>query len=395
MRNFSEKTGPVIELEKHFQVQRRAKRWGWLLLGCVLCAGAPSVVGCAPEPLPDGDRRVALQGTTERVILPTHRELRERSSELSALLDELASDPTTADLPATRQAYLDVRGPLEEAEAFAFGPAEELNTFKSIDDSPVDTVKIDAELASDSELNAARVRQLGTNKRGLHAIEYLLFPSDDAELEAALLADDVAGERRRRFASGAGQLVADAARALDEAWLPEKGGYARRFSEPGAPDSVEATVQLCLDTLLNQTVVLSEVLANVKLGKPLGAGTGGRIDASLQESGRARASLGDMLSNLRGVRSIYLGSRDDAKVTSLSSLVHAKSPAADMHALAALDEAEAALRDVPEPLDDALNDSPEQVQKAYDAVKSLKRVLATEVLSTLGASLKFSDNDGD
>jgi predicted lipoprotein len=364
-------------------------------VGSLFCAGAPSVVGCAPEPLPDGDRRVALQGTTERVILPTHQELRERSSELSALLDELATDPSTADLAATRQAYLDVRGPLEEAEAFAFGPAEELNTFKSIDDSPVDTVKIDAELAADGELDATQVGRLGTNKRGLHAIEYLLFPADDAELEGALLADDVAGQRRRQFVSAAGQLVASGARELEQAWQPEKGGYARRFSEPGAPDSVEATVQLCLDTLLNQTVVLSEVLANVKLGKPLGAGTGGGVDAALQESGRARASLSDMLSNLRGVRNIYLGTRDDAKVTSLSSLVHAKSPAVDVHALAALDDAEAALRDVPEPLDDALNDSPEQVQKAYDAVKNLKRVLATEVLSTLGASLKFSDNDGD
>ena len=38
---------------------------------------------------------------------------------------------------------------------------------------------------------------------------------------------------------------------------------------------------------------------------------------------------------------------------------------------------------------------PETVTAAYDAMKGLKRVLATEVLSSLGASLKFSDNDGD
>ncbi len=335
---------------------------------------------------------MALQGTTERVIMPTHHELRERARELSALLDELASDPATADLAATRQAYLDVRGPLEEAEAFAFGPAEDLNTFKSIDSAPVDTAKIDAELTSDVELSATQVSKLGTNKRGLHAIEYLLFPADDAELEAALLADDVSGERRRQFASAAGQLVASAARELELAWQPEKGDFARRFTEPGAPDSVDATVQAGLDTLLNQTVVVSEVLANVKLGKPLGADTGGKVDAALQESGRAQASLSDMLGNLRGVRNIYRGTRDDERVTSLSTLVHAKSPAADVHAL---DEAEVALRDLPEPLDDALTEAPEKVQQAYDAVKQLKRVLATEVLSTLGASLTFSDNDGD
>jgi predicted lipoprotein len=66
-----------------------------------------------------------------------------------------------------------------------------------------------------------------------------------------------------------------------------------------------------------------------------------------------------------------------------------------VHARAALADAEAALLAIPEPFTDALTDSPETAQAAYDSLKALKRVLATEVLSSLGASLKFSDNDGD
>jgi predicted lipoprotein len=60
-----------------------------------------------------------------------------------------------------------------------------------------------------------------------------------------------------------------------------------------------------------------------------------------------------------------------------------------------LDAATTAVAAIPEPFTAALNDSPETVTAAYDAMKALKRVLATEVLSSLGASLKFSDNDGD
>jgi putative iron-regulated protein len=395
MRKFSEKTGPVIELEKHFQVQPRLRPWGWLLLAVAFGAGTHTVVGCAPEPLPDGDRRVALQGTTERVILPTHEELRQRTSELSTLLDELASDPASADLAATRQAYVDVRGPLEEAEAFAFGPAEDLGSFQALDSAPVDTAKIDAELAADTELDAAQVGRLGTNKRGLHAIEYLLFPADDAALEAALMADDLTGERRRQFASAAGQLVKSGAGELEQAWDPENGGYARRFSEPGGADSVSRDVQAGLDTLLNETVVLSEAVANVKLGKPLGTATGGKVEPAAQESERAAASVSDMRANLRGIRNVYFGARDDSQVVGLSSLVRAKSPSADANARAALADAEAALRAIPEPFGQALLESPELVTAAYEAIKALKRVLATEVLGTLGASLKFSDNDGD
>ena len=99
----------------------------------------------------------------------------------------------------------------------------------------------------------------------------------------------------------------------------------------------------------------------------------------------------------RAVRSRVIGvrSREGLAEPSLATLVHAKNPAADVHARAALVDAEAALLGIPEPFTDALTDSPETVQAAYDSLKALKRVLATEVLSSLGASLKFSDNDGD
>lgn len=378
------------EIEKRFQLQvcpRGLARLGPLLLGWAL--------GCAPVALPDGERRVALGSTTAQVILPTYAELRSRSAELASLLEELNRMPGAADLAATRQAYRDVRAPLQEAQAFGFGPSAELHSPAVLDQSPIDTSKLEAELVTETELTPQHLRTLGANKRGLHAIEYLLFPEDDAALAAALLADDTTGARRRQFASAAGQLVAVGAEALWAAWEPAKGGYARRFSEPGGPDSVSNDVQAGLDTLLNETVVLTEVIANVKLGKPLGVVTGGSVDPSVQESERAGASISDMLGNLRGIRNVYFGAREGYAEPSLSTLVHAKSPSADVHARAALADAEAALLAIPEPFTQALEESPETARAAYESLKTLKRILATEVLSSLGASLKFSDSDGD
>ena len=373
------------EFENHFQIQLRR--------GCCWLVGLS--LGCAPVALPDGERRVALRGATEQVIVPTYAELAERTAELSSLLDELASAPTDADLVAIRQAYLAVRTPLQESAAFGFGPAQDLHAVAAMDQSPIDPAKIDAELASANDLTPERVSALGANKRGLHAIEYLLFPDGDAEVDAALVATDQAGERRREFASVAAQLVADSAESLRAAWEPEMGGYARQFDEPGGPDSVSSSVQAGLDTLLNETVVLSELIIKVKLGKPLGTATGGKLEPAAQESERAGASLSDIASNLRGIRNIYFGARQGSAEPNLAGLVRAKSPSADLDARAALDAADAALSAVPEPLTLALSEAPETVTAAYAAIQALKRVLATEVLSSLGASLKFSDNDGD
>jgi len=392
MPNTSVKTGSLFELEKHFQVQPRSPGARWRL---ALLAGLALAFGCAPSPLEDGERRTALRETTELVILPTYLELEERTAELAQQLDELARDPARVDLAALRQAYLDARVPWEESQAFGFGPAADLHAQAGIDQSPLDAAKLDAELASDVELSVKYVRGLGANKRGLHAIEYLLFPEGDAEQETALLAADTMGERRRQYAAAAGRLVADGAEALWAAWDPESGGYARRFSQPGGPESVSPSVQAGLDTLLNEAVVASELVANVKLGRPLGVTTGGNIDPAAQESERAGASLSDMRASLRGIRNVYFGARDGEAEPSLTTLVHAKSPSADVHARAALAEAEAALLAIPEPFTLALEESPDRVRAAYDALKTLKRVLATEVLSSLGASLKFSDADGD
>lgn len=352
----------------------------------------------------DGERRTALRGTTELVILPTYRELADTTSSLADELDALESSGAgadsareleRADLGPARQAYLDVRAPLGESQAFAFGPAVDLHSSSKLDAAPVEADKVDAALAGDGALDVKGVRLLGADKRGLHGIEYLLFPEGDADVEAALLADDEAGRRRRSYLSSAARVVADAARELAEAWEPEHGDYAARFSEPGGPNSVSDTVQPGLDTLLNECVYLSEIVANRKLGDPLGVTSGGDVDPAAQESERSGASLADMLANLRGMRNVYRGGRDDSAASSLSTLVRGKSPATDRRVRDAFDAAEASLLAIPEPLTSALDEAPSTVNDAYESVKQLKQVLATEVLSTLGASLKFSDNDGD
>lgn len=365
-----------------------------LTLGLALLAVGLSSA-CAPVPLPDGERRVALRATTEQVILPTYAELRDRCAELSAALDGLASEPPEVDLGELRGLYLEARAPLKEAEAFGFGPATELRSPALLDQAPIAPQKIDAELAADTELTQKSVRAFGADKRGLHAIEYLLFPADDTDLEAKLVEGTSEGARRRLYLSLVGRIVRDAAVELDDAWSPASGDYARRFSAPGAEDSVSKTVQAGLDTLLNESVFLAELVADAKLGKPLGLANGGRIDPGAQESERSGASIADVLGNLRGIRNVYLGTRDGSVGASLSSLVQAKSPTVNHHALDALEGAEAAVRAIPEPLTEALVDEPETVTAAYDAIKTLKHVLATEVLGTLGASLKFNDNDGD
>ena len=136
-------------------------------------------------------------------------------------------------------------------------------------------------------------------------------------------------------------------------------------------------------------------VADTRIGKPLGLATGGAPQPALEESGPSDNSLADMAASLRGIRAIYTGARAAAGTGGIGAIVAAQSPATDREVRDLLDRAIDAVGAIPRPFRAAIVDQRALVQAAYDAVKELKRVLATEVLAALGATLKFNDNDGD
>jgi predicted lipoprotein len=140
---------------------------------------------------------------------------------------------------------------------------------------------------------------------------------------------------------------------------------------------------------------LSESVAVAKLGKPLGLATGGDPQPELEESGPSDNSLADMVSNLHSIRNVYFGTRSGLPGSGIDRLVTAQSPATHRAVVEALDGAVQAIEGIPRPFSTAVEEHQAEVQRAYDAVKVLQRVLATEVVAVLGATLQFNDNDGD
>ena len=61
----------------------------------------------------------------------------------------------------------------------------------------------------------------------------------------------------------------------------------------------------------------------------------------------------------------------------------------------AIDEALAAIAAIPHPYRDALTGEPASIDAALEAVRALQRLLGTEVVAVLGATLAFNGNDGD
>ena len=350
---------------------------------------------CAPVPLGDGTRRQAVRGLTEQVVRPALDDVAARAGELAAAIGALAAAPSQAALDAAQDAWRAARAPWKECDAFAFGPATDERLGVAIDQFPVVPAKIESEIAGTAPLTVEYIDTIGADRKGFHAIEHLVFgDGDDAAVLASLTTDAAAARRRELAIALAGNLERKVLE-LRGAWAPDGGGYAETVAAPGSANATYPTIKAVIDAFVNESVFLAELVADARIGKPLGLATGGAPQPALEESGPSDNSLADMAASLRGIRAIYTGARAGGGAGGIGAIVAAQSPATDREVRDLLDRAIAAVGAIPRPFRAAIVDQRALVQAAYDAVKELKRVLATEVLAALGATLKFNDNDGD
>jgi predicted lipoprotein len=368
------------------------------IAACVLAL----VTTCAPVPLGDGVRRQTVRALTEQVILPALDDVAARAAELGAAAASLAGAPSLPALDAAQEAWRAARAPWKECDAFAFGPAMDERLAVAIDQFPVEPVKIESEIAGTAALTVDYIDTIGADRKGFHALEYLLFGGGDDAAVLALLTTDVSAARRRELTVALAGNLERKVQELRRAWAPDGGGYAERVATPGAANPTYATVKASIDAFVNESVFLAELVADARIGKPLGLATGGTPQPALEESGPSDNSLADMAASLRGIRAVYTGSRDGdgdgtgtGGIGGIGGLVAAQSPATDREVRDLIARALAAVEAIPRPFRAAVVERPAEVQAAYDAVKELKRILATEVLAVLGATLKFNDNDGD
>jgi len=362
---------------------------------------ALAAAACAPVPLGDGPRRQAVRALTEQVIQPTLDDATARAALLAAAARALADAPSQATLDAAQEAWRTARAPWKACDAFGFGPATDARLAAAIDQLPVEPAKIEAEIAGTAELTVDYIDTIGADRKGFHAVEHVVFGAgDDAAVLASLTTDASAGRRRALVAALAGNLERKV-RELGSAWAPDGGGYAETVATPGAANATYPTIKSVLDAFANRSVFLAELVADARIGKPLGLATGGAPQPALEESGPSDNSLADMAATVRGIRAIYTGARDaDATATApagggIGGIVAAQRPATDREARDLFERALAAIEAVPRPFRAAIVEHPAEAQAAYDAVKELEQLLATEVLAALGATLSFNGNDGD
>ncbi len=306
-----------------------------------------------------------LHDLTFVVVLPGYRDFAASAAELRRAAEAFRAEPSPENLEAVRKAWAAARRAWNLCQAHLVGPEADRLLDAKIDHFPVSPSRIEEVVRGSEPIDADRVELLGANRKGLGAIEVLLFEGEGAS------------RRRDLVAAMAGNLQ-KVAEEIRDLWEPGRGGF--------DPALAAGSRDAAFDLVINRMIFFAESTADLYLRTP----PGDHADSPRPQ--RSVRSLEDVRERLRGLRNLYEGRPGGA---GLAALVEKAGPELDRAIRAAFDQAEADVAAIPGSLAGDLKRAPAEVQKAFGSIKELKMRLATDLVSVYRTTLRISPFDGD
>ena len=395
---------------------RIGSAWVLALALALGCGGDDSGTG---QPTDNFDRLSMLANLGDNLLVPVYQQFQSSSAELEAAVASYCSALGTADetvrLGDAQAAWSATMDSWQLAEAMLFGPAamnertlrEQVYSWPAVSSCAVDQ-EVAAYLGEPSTVDIATKLN---NRRGLDAIEYLLFSTElnhtcPVQTAPAGWNELAAPDRQAARCGYAGLAAADVAvraNTVVNAWSPSGDNFIGDLKSAGLSGSSFDSAQEAVNVVSDALFYLDTEVKTMKLGEPAGI-TLNSCNTAMEpcpdelESQFASRSKEHVIANLRGAALLYAGDSlagdpglgfDDFLIelgaedlaTTLSSELAAARAAADA---------------IPGSLRDALTANYAEVAATHEAARQVTVQLKSQFLTVLGLDLPDSaagDND--
>lgn len=343
------------------------------------------------------DRGEMLENIGNNIILPAFDQFESATSQLQSTITTLTGEVNQANLDVVQDAWLNTIVTWKYAEMFMFGPVDQMVAAPGIDnwraDNVTNTLGIEEAIDTNQEINASYIEGIGATRKGLPAIEYLLFNFEEGD--QAILDQLNASENRRAYLSALSERVNQIATAVNEAWKPGGGNYIETFT-----GSTGKSAASSVNVLANEFLMLIERVKNHKLGIPLGKRSMGTLLPENVEARFSAESLVLMQRNIDAIEDVFLGTGASGDQQGYADYLNALNaeyngqPLADVIANQ-IEDLRASVSAINDPLKTALEIQNAQVEEAYNAAQRLVVFTKTDMMSNLGLLVTYTDNDGD
>lgn len=337
------------------------------------------------------DRESMLENIGQNIILPAFEDFETETADLETAVSTLINDVTATNLDAAQQAWLDATLSWKYAEMFMMGPVDQMVLSSSIQNWPTSTAGIEEAIDTTEPINAAYVEGIGSTKKGLPAIEYLLFDFNNGDQAILDLLNNSAN--RRDYLTALTRRLHTIAAEVNQGWKPDGGNYIATFT--GSTRKEGST-----NILANEFLMLIERVKNEKLGIPLGKKSMG---TQLPENVEARfsgESIKLMLRNIDAIEDVFTGDVNTDQQPGYADYLDALNADYQGELLSTviqnqLNTLRAEINDINDPLKIALQSQTQEVEEAYTEAQRLVVFTKTDMMSNLGLLVTFDDNDGD
>lgn len=354
-----------------------------------LMVAALAAVACDKSSTePSSAKEEALQKVNEafvdNTVIPTYKNLADKSLELQAAIEKLQADPTDANVKSACDLWKSSRQYWEWSEAFLFGAASKYYIDPHIDTWPLDKVALENLLDSDKMMADIEntVANLNNGLVGFHGIEYIIFrdgkeraassiPAKEL-LYAAAVAKDLSLSAARLEAAWAGldNVSAVKKEMIEDAEMEPTDDFGEQMKLSGQAGSVWKSVTAGSEQILEGCKDIVDEVGSQKIGKPY---TG--EDVNYIESPHSWNSIEDFYDNIVSVRNAYFGAlgATSAQAYSVSAYLAGVDKAADDGVKAAISVCLEKISAMPKPFVKNYKDA--KVKDAIDACNALNDAL--------------------
>jgi predicted lipoprotein len=359
--------------------------------------------------------RTALLGAVGACVLTSSREFLTQAQALEAATAAYAAKPEAGTREAAREAFRRALSAWQVVEVMQVGPAAPRAVAGGADLRDniyswplVNRCAIEEQVVSRG-YTAETFPTTLVNRRGLYALEYLLFyegadtvcttGSPAAGSNWTAIPAEEREARKRAYAAVVAADVSRRAAQLVDAWEPAKGGFLRTLETSGPGNAVYPTSQGGLNAVSDALFYVESETKDKKVARPLGLRECESTTCpELLESQYAGRSKENLRANLVGFRRIAEGCGPGYSGVGLDDLLEKVGAGALATRLREQTvAAQAAVDAIEEPdLREALAQDPASVRALYDALKSVTDVLKIDVVTVLDLELPQSvegDND--
>lgn len=250
------------------------------------------------------------------------------------------------------------------------------------------TSLIDGYINGNDVINEAYIESKGSSSKGLSAIEYLLFSSENNQTILNTFTTGLNKQRRLDYLLALSENLEKKENKLKTLWVNNEDTFL---------NSLENGISGSQNQLTNAMVSLVEEIIISKLGKPLGEKTGGIISVNSLEAYRSSFSLEIINQHLIALEKCYSGNfkQNSIKWGYDNYLDLIGSITLNEKINTAFANCKLRIEAIKNPLREELVNNKQSVSKLRSSFTNLLVLIKVDLANAIGSTITISDNDGD